>query len=190
VATGEVEADGVGSGVEALFGKALTKVDDLLFEPDRDLVRTSKRPPGPGLEPLRPFRLEPLHQFVDPPPGHPVVPRHLRLRPSQLPDRRDHELPQTHRPPSLIEVCTMSRDRCELFVKPDTARATSKKRQVDERERVARSLSISASDTCLIPAPPTGSVRPVLEAALPQVDALSLSAPAAIQLDRIYHFRV
>ena len=99
----QVDSDRVGTGIDAEVGQLLAELDDLVLEllgrPCGLLGDGEIAAPGP-----LPFGIEPPTELVDPPPGHPVVPGHLGLRPSLDPDRRDHEPRQRHRPPLRPEV--------------------------------------------------------------------------------------
>jgi hypothetical protein len=103
-AGGEVEGDGVGPGVQASFIEVLPELHDLVLVLRGRPVGTARGAPGARLEPGLTLGIEPLDDLLDPPPGHPVVPGHLRLGPPQLLDRRDHQPPHRYRPPPSIEV--------------------------------------------------------------------------------------
>jgi hypothetical protein len=99
-----MEGDGVGSGVQPLVGQLLAELDDLLLELHRCLLRAAQGTPGARLQARLTVGLEPVDELMDPLPGDPVVPGHLRLcAPLEL-DRGDHQSSQRHRTPPRPEV--------------------------------------------------------------------------------------
>ena len=91
VAVPQVVGDGVGPGVQALVGQGLAELHDLVLEGLRGSVGAGPGPAGARFQPGFALGVESLDELMDPLPGHPVVPGHLRLGPSLGPDRRHHQ---------------------------------------------------------------------------------------------------
>ena len=111
----------MGPRIEPLFGKLLADLDDLFFEVGRNLVGAMAGPPRSGLETCFTLGLVSGHQFMDPSPGHPVVPRHLALRTPLHHHRRNHQPPQRHSQPPRSRCALCRATGVNYVLKPDTA---------------------------------------------------------------------
>ena len=111
VVVGQVPADGVRPGVQALPGQFLAQPHDQVRSLRADCRRRGLRPPGPRLERGLAFSPVPGHQPGHPALRHPVGPGYLALAPALGDDSGDDKTRLRHPPtvPPRVFLCPETR---------------------------------------------------------------------------------